>query len=492
MRDFLLGLDIGTTAVKGILADTSGCIIADASAENTLRSPKPGWSEQDAEQWWHNTGQVCRCLVEHCTGTHIAAVGVSGMVPTVVLLDADGRLLRPSIQQNDARSHEEIAYFKKQTDTGDIMSRTGSPVTQQSIGPKLVWLRKHEAEVIQCAAHLMGSYDYINYQLTGKFVIEHNWALESGLYDAQRRAWADDLLELSQIGPRLLDEIHEPSDVIGTVTREAAAHTGLREGTPVVAGSADHVASAFAAGLKSPGDLLVKLGGAGDILIVINKFQPDSRLFIDYHVVPGYYLINGCMASSGSIIKWFRTHFAPDSSFDELDAASTTIPPGSEGLVLLPYFLGEKTPIFDPKARGVLFGLSLSHARAHVYRAVLEAISFGFYHHLKVFKDIGLLPSEKVMVTNGGARSQLWRQITADVLGLKLQTLETNAGSSLGAMFVAGKGVGAFREWSDIERFITTGTITIPNRDNHDLYRKQFELYRQLYEVNRPLFQANQ
>jgi xylulokinase len=235
MRDFLLGLDIGTTAVKGILADTSGCIIADASAENTLRSPKPGWSEQDAEQWWHNTGQVCRCLVEHCTGTHIAAVGVSGMVPTVVLLDADGRLLRPSIQQNDARSHEEIAYFKKQTDTGDIMSRTGSPVTQQSIGPKLVWLRKHEAEVIQCAAHLMGSYDYINYQLTGKFVIEHNWALESGLYDAQRRAWADDLLELSQIGPRLLDEIHEPSDVIGTVTREAAAHTGLREGTPVVA-----------------------------------------------------------------------------------------------------------------------------------------------------------------------------------------------------------------------------------------------------------------
>jgi len=341
---------------------------------------------------------------------------------------------------------------------------------------------------MRSAAHLMGSYDFINHRLTGQYIIEHNWALESGLYDVNREAWTEDVLELSQIDSSLLGEVHAPSDVIGHITREAARHTGLKEGTPVVAGSADHVASAFSAGLKTPGDLLVKLGGAGDILMALDKFRFDPRLFIDYHVIPGQYLINGCMATSGSLIEWFRDQFAPVTSYSELDAASARIPAGAEGLIILPYFLGEKTPIFDPLARGVMFGLTLSHTRAHVFRAVLEAISFGFYHHLQVLAEIGFQPNEPVMVTNGGAESELWRQITADVLGLPLNSLVKHPGSSLGAMFVAGMGVGAFESWSEIERFLVTKAVTMPDMDNHVFYQRQFNIYRELYATNRSLF----
>ena len=223
------------------------------------------------------------------------------------------------------------------------------------------------------------------------------------------------------------------------VTGEAAGHTGLAEGTPVVAGSADHIASAFSAGVKSPGDLLVKLGGAGDILYDLDRLVVDPRLFLDYHVIPGKYLINGCMAASGSIIKWFRTHLAPDSDYSALDAEGAVLPCGSEGLVLLPYFLGEKTPINDPLARGVLFGLTLSHTRGHVYRAILEGIAYGFRHHLEVLAERNLR-ANKARVTNGGARSALWKQVTADVVGIPLEEVAHHPGSSLGSGFCGRNG----------------------------------------------------
>jgi xylulokinase len=486
---YLLGIDVGTTATKAILAEPGGRILAQASAPATLRSPRPGWAEEDAEEWWNNVGTVCRELLARTevAGGRIAAVGVSGMVPAIVLLDAEGRVLHPSIQQNDARSHQEIAHFKAHTDEIDVLARTGNPITQQSIGPKLLWLWRNEPEIMEQAARVMGSYDFINHRLAGEFVVEQNWALEGGLYDLYREDWDDELLCLSRIDRSWLGAVRAPSDVIGSVTAQAAAHTGLLEGIPVVAGSADHVASAFSAGLRDEGDLLVKLGGAGDVLYVLDQLDTDPRLFVDYHVVPGQYLINGCMAASGSIIKWFRGQFAPEADYAELDAQATDLPPGSEGLILLPYFIGEKTPIFDPLARGVLFGLTLRHTRAHIYRAVLEAISYGFYHHLEVLREMGCRPT-RVMVTNGGARSPLWRQITADVLGLRLHQIAHHPGSSLGAAFVAGMGAGVFDDWGQIERYIEISGVTEPDERAHAVYRRLFGLYRELYEANRPLF----
>jgi xylulokinase len=486
----LLGIDIGTTATKGILLHPGRGIVAEAEAPATLRSPRIGWAEEDPAEWWSNVAGVTQaCISQAGLGpADIAAVGVSGMVPTLILLDAAGNVLRPSIQQNDVRSVQEILDFRAEVGEAEVLERTGSAITQQSIGPKLLWLSRNEPTVMEPAAHLLGSYDYIVYRLTGFFSCERNWALESGLFDLNREDWDDSLLALSGINRDQLGTVHWPSEVVGQVTPEAAQYVGLAEGTPVVAGSADHIASAFSAGLKDPGDLLVKLGGAGDILFSLDELMLDPRLFLDYHVIPGKYLINGCMAASGSIIKWFRQGFAPDTDYRSLDAGAAAIPAGSDGLILLPYFLGEKTPVNDPLARGILFGLTLSHSRDHIYRAILEGISFGFRHHLAILAERGLIAT-KARVTNGGARSTLWKQITADVLNLPLEQIDHHPGSSFGAAFVAGKGVGIFDDWADIDRFINIAAVVEPDRAAHARYETLFVLYLELYLRNRDLFE---
>lgn len=489
MNELLLGIDIGTTATKAILCTPSGRIIAEAEAPATLRSPYPGWAEEDPEEWWANAGRVVKVCLDTAgrKAGDIAAVGVSGMVPALIVVGRDGRALRPSIQQNDARAYAEIEYFRQRTDEEVVLHKTGSAITQQSIGPKLLWLRRHEPQVMEAGWKVMGSYDYIVYRLTGDVSVERNWALENGLFDLHRQDWDDQLLQLATIDRGWLGTVHWPSEVVGRVSREAAAATGLLQGTPVVAGSADHIASAFAAGLHQEGDLLVKLGGAGDILYSLDRAVVDRRLFLDYHVVQGKFMINGCMAASGSILKWFLQEFAPSADFSSLDAEASRIPPGSEGLVLLPYFLGEKTPIFDPLARGVLFGLTLTHTRAHVYRACLEGVAYGFYHHLEVLMNRGLRV-RRARVTNGGAHSQLWRQITADVLGIALEGLAHHPASSLGAAVVAGMGVGLFTDWSQIDRFIAIGSVMQPDAERHERYLKAYAIYRDLYESLKPLF----
>ncbi len=480
---YLMGIDIGTTATKIILIDQAGHVVASVENPSTLMSPRMGWAEEDANQWWENTCKgVPECIRQAgIKPNEIGAVGCSGMVPTIVLLDKDDRVLRPSIQQNDARAHEEIDYLRSKTDAADILRRTGSAITQQTIGAKILWLRRHEPEILDQAVHLMGSYEFISHRLTGVYHIERNWALESGYFDIFKEDWDDEILELSTINRKMLASVHWPSEIIGKVTKEAAAMTGLLEGTPVVAGSADHIASSFSSGLKNQGDLLVNLGGAGDIMVSLDTMMVDERLFLDYHDIPGKYIASGCMASSGSLIKWFRNTFAPELDYSDLDKSAENIPAGSDGLILLPYFLGEKTPVQDPLARGTLVGLTLTHTKAHVYRAVLEGISYGFYHHLKVLAEHGMTPTY-ARCANGGARSKLWKQVTADVLGIRLEQVADHPGSSLGAAFCAGMGVGAFSGWHEIEKYIRISTVTEPDMDNHARYDKMFVLYREIYE----------
>jgi len=486
---YLMGIDIGTTATKIILIDLEGHVIASVEKPSTLLSPYAGWAEEDANQWWQNVQEgVPECIRNAgIEAGQIAAVGTSGMVPTIVLLDQNDQVLRNSIQQNDARAVEEIEYLRSKTDAADILRRTGSAITQQTIGTKILWLRNHEPQVLEKAKHLMGSYEFIAHRLSGAYYLERNWALESGYFDLYKEDWDDEILALSTIDRSLLSDVHWPSEIIGYVTSQAASLTGLKAGTPVVAGSADHIASSFSSGLKNQGDLLVKLGGAGDIMISLDDIIVDERLFLDYHDIPGKYIASGCMASSGSLIKWFRNQFAPNADYPELDKAAEVLPAGSDGLILLPYFLGEKTPVQDPQARGTLVGLTLTHTSAHMYRAVLEGISYGFYHHLVVLAEHGMTPT-KARCANGGARSALWKQITADVLGIRLEQVADHPGSSLGAAFCAGMGVGAFKQWDEIERFIKVSTITQPNPENHVRYQKLFVLYREIYESLKDIF----
>ncbi|MEX1205192.1 MAG: FGGY-family carbohydrate kinase [Dongiaceae bacterium] len=495
----LLGLDIGTTSTIGILIDTAGRILAIASRPSRLISEHPNWAEEEPAEWWDN----CRAIIAELlagTGTApgtIAAVGVTGMVPAVVLLDAAGRPLRRSMQQNDARAVAEIAALKGETDEAAFFARTGGGINQQLVAPKLRWLETHEPKLFADIATVLGSYDYIAYRLTGHLQVEQNWALESGLMALATGQFHPELVALAGIAADLLPPIRRSHEVVGEVSAAAASATGLSPGTPVVAGCADHVASAYVAGAVADGDLVLKFGGAGDILLSTSTPVTDPRLFIDYHIVPGLYFSNGCMAASGSLLNWIarelaaaeaeRARAAGESVHARLDRLAAQVPAGADGVVLLPYFLGEKTPLHDPHARGTLIGLGLHHRLAHVWRAALEGVVFGFRHHVDVFAERGLAVG-RVVACDGGAASDLWLHIAADVLDRPVQRLRNHPGSSLGAAYVAGYGVGLFKDWAGIAAYVAPGELFTPDPAHRAPYDRAYGIYRELYDRLQTLF----
>lgn len=480
---YALGIDVGTTGVKVLLVDGEGRQVADVLAEHDLSSPHAGWAEEDASVWWHGAVQATRQALASAAvdPRDIVAVGVSGMVPAIVLLDEANQPLRPTIQQNDARAVTELEEVSRNLNQEEVYRRCGSYTNSQHVLPRLLWVQRHEPFVWQRVRWVMGSYDYITLQLTGRHSLEMNWAVESGLYDIREQAWIPEYLGAGQLSPFLFPPVRRPTEVVGEVSAAAAALTGLAVGTPVVAGSADHVASALAAGLRQRSDLLIKFGGAGDVLYCVDGLETHPKLFIDYHDIPGQYLINGCMAASGSLVKWFVRNFASGTSYGELDAAAEQVGPGSDGLIVLPYFIGEKTPLFDPLARGVFFGLSLHHGQGHLFRACLEAVIYGFRHHVDVLRDMGHEP-KRVFATNGGVKSRLWRQIAADVLGTPVVSFPGHPGSALGVAFVAGKAGGLFTSWEDIDRFLKDGHSNVPDPDAHRVYTAAYHVYRQIYQ----------
>jgi xylulokinase len=477
---YVLGIDVGTTALKAIALEREQGIVAQIELPHELFSLHAGWAEEDPERWWTTTLEAIRQLFMVIPAESIEAIGVSGMVPAMVILDASGAPLRLSIQQNDARAITEIEELRAAVDLNEFFSITGCMPNQQSIDTKWRWLQRHEPEVISQAARLCGSYDFIVYRLTGHYSIEENWAAESGLYDVVQHRWHLPYLEHASIDLTILPPVHQPVEIVAGVSEEVARLTGLVAGTPVVAGSADHVAAALASGLTQSGDILLKFGGAGDILYCDSRPHPDPHFFFDYHDIPGLTLINGCMASSGSLVKWFSNELAGGTSPQVLDGEAQSTEPGSGGIIALPYFLGEKTPIFDASARGVFAGVMLHHTRAHLYRAILEAVCYGFAHHLALLREAGR-PVRRVVAADGGSRSALWMQIAADVVDLPVQVVAGEAASALGAAYVAAMGVGMFTDWSDIARFISQGLTFLPQSAVVPRYRKGYALYRELY-----------
>ena len=478
MKDLVVGIDVGTTGVKGILVNKYGEILEEVNKPCDLLSPKPGYAEEDPKIWWKNTVEILRGFSEY--GERIAVIGISGMVPTLILVDEKGEAIRNSIQQNDSRSVEEIEYLRKVLDEEEYFRTTGNTLNQQLIFPKFLWLRKHEMEKVKRTRWIMGSYNFINFKLTGVPNLERNWALESGMWKIHG-GWHDEILKLSEIDHNLLPRVYDPWEIVGGLKKDVAVEVGLREGTPVIGGSADHIASALAVGMNKDGDLLLKFGGAGDVLYITENLRLSKRLFIDYHDIPGQYVLNGCMASSGSIVKWFKKEFSENLDYDELTKMAEKVRIGSDGLILLPYFIGEKTPIFNPKARGVLFGLTLYHSKAHLFRSILESTAFGFRHHVDVLKEEGF-EIGRVFMSNGGARNELWRRIVADVIGHDAVYVRDHPGSSLGVAFIAGKSVGIFSEWDEIERLIKDKEKVRHSKSNNEIYERYYKVYRRIYE----------
>ncbi|HBE28290.1 MAG TPA: carbohydrate kinase [Ktedonobacter sp.] len=477
---YVLGIDVGTTALKAVALDRERGVVAQVERDHELLSAHPGWAEEDPEQWWTTTRDAIRTLITTIPAEEIAAIGVSGMVPAMVLLDASGQPLRPSIQQNDARSIVEVKELQAAVDLREFFTITGGMPNQQNIDPRWRWLRQHEPDIVARTAYLCGSYDFIVYRLTGQLSLEENWAAESGLYDIRQHRWHTSYLEHAGIDAAILPPVRQPTEIVGGINEAVAAQTGLRVGTPVVAGSADHVAAGLASGLVQNGDVLLKFGGAGDLLYCADLPEPDPHFYFDYHDIPGLTLISGCMATSGSLVKWFAHELAAGVSLADLDAEAEQVPPGAGGIIALPYFLGEKTPIFDPSARGVFAGVMLHHTRAHLYRAILESVCYGFAHHLLLLREANR-PIRRICAADGGSRSRLWMQIAADVVDHPLQVIAGEAASALGAAYVAAMGIGMFTDWHEITRFITAGPIYQPQKEHVAYYQKGFALYRDLY-----------
>jgi xylulokinase len=486
----VLGLDIGTTSTIGILIRLPDEVVAIASRPVALSAPKAGWAEEDPHQWWANVCAIVAELIDRAGSPPIAAVGVTGMLPAVVLLDREGRLIRPSIQQSDGRCGAEVEEVKSEIDAAAFVGRTGNGVNQQLVICKLRWLERHEPHAFERIATVFGSYDYINWRLTGERAVEQNWALEAGFVDLADHAIADDLVALAHVPREAVPRKTVSHAVLGHVTPQAAAATGLAPGTPVVGGAADHIASAFAAGIFRRGDVLLKFGGSVDVLLATSEIVPDPRLYLDYHLVPGLYMPNGCMSTGGSALNWFIDTFAKGerpaaaaaglSLHRWLDGLAAGIPAGAEGLTILPYFLGEKTPIHDPRARGVVSGLSLSHTIGHLWRALLEAYGFALAHHGEVVREMGHA-TERYFASDGGSSSAVWMQIVADIVQAPIQLLQGHPGSCLGAAWTAAVGAGLTADWSGVTRFVTPGPLIRPDPGNAAVYRDGYHAYRDLY-----------
>ncbi len=491
-KHICIGLDIGTTAIKIICIDTEGNTIWSQSLAHDLLTPSAGFAEEDTSIWEEHTYQLLRELVQALSEEDLAsidAIGLTGMVPTLIALDENYFPLRNSIQQQDNRAIDELEYLKTVLDPSWVFKHTGNRLNQQHLAPKLLWLKKHESEVFKQMRHIMGSYDYIRYILCGVPSLERNWALESGLYSLQTQTWLDDMLATCEIDASMLPPIKKSDEVVGTTTEKLNRLTGFPVGVKVVAGSADHIASAFSTGARNNGDLVLKLGGAGDILFSIDTLVTDDRMFIDYQCDGSdHYMLNGCTATSGSLLKWFKKE-AQLPEFETMDDAAAAIGPLSDGVVVLPYFLGEKTPIFDVHAKGVIYGLSLSHTKVHIYRAILEAVAYSFRHHVEVFKERGL-SVERVYITNGGSKSTIWRSILADVLGYDVRYIPKHPGSCLGGAILAAIGA-KVADTTLVDTFLQQSIYIPHNEENHEKYDKGYQMYRALYENLKDLM-ANQ
>ncbi len=474
----VVGIDVGSSATKVVLCRLDGSILATGSLRAEVRSPQPGFAEVDPDQWWQNVCLLLPKLLAEAgvSPRDVEGIGVSGSVPTLIAVDPNFDPLYPSIQQNDARATVEIEELG--AEIPDAFAATGSAITAQSVGPKWRWLGRHRPDVVARATGILGSYGFIVAKLTDVAVSDENWALESG-FARLGGGWDASLFAPSGVRADLLPTIMSSLDLAGGVSADAAAATGLREGTPVTAGCADHVVSAYAAGLLAPGDTLLKIGGAGDVLTVSETLITDERLFIDHHPTGGRWMPNGCMASSGSVLQWFSKELAGGAALPELDTAATAVGAGSGGVLALPYFLGEKTPIHDPLARGAFVGLHLGHTRAHLYRAALEGVAFGFAHHLDVMAEIGL-DCSRIFVTNGGSRSRLWKQTIADTLGRPVSSLASHPGSSWGAALLAIGAIGVDDPDTLVEKNAVIDEEYVPDDRAHDVLVRQYRRFRDL------------
>ena len=476
----LLGLDVGTGGARAVAVDESGNVVAEASSEYPLHSPRPGWTEQDPEDWWEGAkealGKVAAGLEDEVVG-----LGLTGQMHGSVFLDASGEVIRPALLWNDQRTHRQCEKITEAVGEERLIQLSGNPALTGFQAPKILWLRDEEPENYSRVARVLLPKDYVRLRLTGEHATDASDAAGTLLLNVRERNWSGEILDALEIPPDWMPRVYEGPEGTGALDGRLAGELGLPGGIPVAAGGGDNAAAAVGVGVVEGGLLSSSVGTSGVLFAASEGFTPDpsGRIHAFCHAVPEEYHLMGVTLSAGGSLSWWRGATGVD--YDELVEAASEVPPGAEGLIFLPYLSGERTPHLDPEARGAFVGLTTRHGLPHMTRAVMEGVGFSLRDSLEIMRGLEVRV-DQVRATGGGARSALWRQLQADVYGVPIHRTTADEGPAHGAALLSGVVAGVYR---DVDEACSTvrlrEEVTEPDPERSSIYEEHYEVYRSLY-----------
>ena len=499
---YVLGIDIGTSGTKTILFDEKGVAISSAFKDYPLYQPETGWAEQNPEDWWQAVVSTIKSALQKSgvTSADIKGIGLSGQMHGLVMLGTEGQVLRPSIIWCDQRTTVECDEITKAVGAERLIEITANPALTGFTASKIMWVKKHEPSIYEKTYKILLPKDYIRFMLTGEFCTEVSDASGMQLLDIPNRNWSPEVLEKLNIDKSLLAKVYESQEVTGVVNKTAAMLTGLKEGTKVVGGAGDQAAGAIGNGIVRPGAVSSTIGTSGVVFAHTDKITIDKkgRVHTFCHAVPGAWHIMGVTQAAGLSLKWFKDNLCTLENlnslasgvdvYDELNKEAKSINPGSEGLIYLPYLMGERTPHLDPCARGVFFGLTARHNKNHMLRSVMEGVGYSLVDCMDIINEMGIAVDE-VRASGGGGKSEVWRQMQADMFNCEVVTINSSEGPALGVAILALVGVGVYSSVVEAcDTIIHKVTSQNPINENALLYSKYHDIYKDLYTALKPTF----
>ena len=484
MKQQLLGIDIGTSACKVAVFDEDGKVLAQANRPYRVYYPQNGWAEQNPEEWWEAICDAVREALseESVSAEQIKGIGVDGQSWSAIPVDENGSVLHNTPIWMDTRARHLCEKVKKEIGADEIFRVAGNDFLPSYVTPKLLWFKEERPEVFQKTHKFLQSNSYIVMKLTGEMSQEYSQCYGIHFFHMEKLSYDMALAEKMGLSPDMMPKLYGCDEIVGSVTEEAAKKTGLKAGTPVVAGGLDAACGALGAGVYRPGETQEQGGQAGGMSICTDKALSHKALILGTHVVPGLWLLQGGTVGGGGALKWFRQELGGGLSFDELTAEAAEAPPGSDGVLFLPYMAGERSPIWNPDAKGVFYGLSFDKTRGHLIRSVLEGVAFSLEHNLRTAAETGIHVNT-LNAMGGASNSVLWTQIKADVTGKTIRVPSSDTATTLGAAILAGVGCGVYGSYGEaVNRTIRMTRVQEPNPENKAVYDRSMERYLRLYE----------
>lgn len=490
--DYFLGIDLGTSSAKALVVDERGKEIGSFSKDYDILIKQMGYAEQNPQTWWNAVKEILRKLTtEYKECENIKGIGFSGQMHGLVMVDKEGRPVRDAIIWLDQRSEKTIENIYKKIDKETLWSITYNRVSSGFAMPSLIWVKEHEKENFDKTYNIFLPKDYIRYKLTGVMATEASDASSTVMFDTKNRNWSGVITDKLGIPFEKLAKCFEANEIAGYITDSASKETGLRKGIPVVLGGADQPTQSVGNGAVQEGIICVSIGTSGQVSAFSQKPLHDKlfRTQTFCHVVEKGYSIFGAVLSSGLSLKWFRNALLTDTPYKELDNLAVKANAGSDGLVYLPYITGERTPHFDSLAKGIFFGMNLSHKKEHFVRAVMEGVVFSLRESFDIICEMGI-GSDKIITAGGGSKSLLWKSMIADILGMPVTTVNVNEEACLGAAIISMIGVDKYKTYSEAVRECVrvSSEVIMPNKKNKNVYEERYALYKKIYEANKSLF----